>query len=161
MNSKVVVLADEATQAVVNVSTNNPEYGYIRVQQIRTMIDDNGFLRRKPVSALIPGTLAELKDSGFFAGQQLDGKIVVEESLEPFNEKTPERDLKIAGETGVVCTLGGLPIYRRTKFSFDGNGSDTLIKHDNVEQLRAAYAAQNGKSSAIRPNVSEDFSIGG
>ena len=160
MNSKVIVLADETTGAVVNVSTNNPEYGYIRVQQVRTMIDDNGFLRRKPVSALIPGTLAELKDSGFFAGQQLDGKILVEESLEPFNEKTPERDLKIAGETGIVCTLGGSPIYRRTKFSFDANGVDTLIKHDNVEELRAAYA--KGKSSAIQnARPSDDFSIGG
>ena len=160
MNSKVIVLADETTGAVVNVSTNNPEYGYIRVQQVRTMIDDNGFLRRKPVSALIPGTVAELQESGFFAGQTLDGKIVVEESLEPFNEKTPERDLKIAGETGVVCTLGGLPIYRRTKMSFDGTATDTLIKHDNVEQLRAAYNGQT-KSSAIRPGISEDFSIGG
>jgi len=160
MNSKVVVLADETTGAVVNVSTNNPEYGYIRVQQVRTMIDDNGFLRRKPVSALIPGTISELKESGFFAGQQLDGKIVVEESLEPFNEKTPERDLKVAGETGIVCTLGGLPIYRRTKFSFDASGADTLIKHDNVEELRNAYA--KGKSSAIQnARPSDDFSIGG
>jgi hypothetical protein len=156
MNSKVVVLSDETTGAVVNVSQNNSEYGYVRVQQVRTMIDDNGFLRRKPVSALIPGTLAELKDSGFFAGQQLDGKIVVEESLEPFNEKTPERDLKVAGDTGIVCTLGGLPIYRRTKFSFDSIGTDTLIKHDNVEELRTAYA--KGKSK-LQPN--EDFSIGG
>jgi hypothetical protein len=160
MNSKVVVLADETTGAVVNVSNNNPEYGYIRVQQVRTMIDDNGFLRRKPISALIPGTLAELKESAFFAGQQLDGKIVVEESLEPFNDKTPERDLKVAGETGIVCTLGGLPIYRRTKFSFDAIGADTLIKHDNVEELKAAY--NRGKSSAIQnARPSDDFSIGG
>jgi hypothetical protein len=160
MNSKVIILADEATGAVVNVSTNNPEYGYIRVQQVRTMIDDNGFLRRKPVSALIPGTLAELQESGFFAGQQLDGKIIVEESLEPFNEKTPERDLKVAGETGIVCTLGGQPIYRRTKFSFDASSTDTLIKHDNVEELRAAYAV--GKSKAIEnARPSDDFSIGG
>ena len=65
MNSKVIVLADETTGAVVNVSQNNSEYGYIRVQQVRTMIDDNGFLRRKPISALVPGTLAELKESGF------------------------------------------------------------------------------------------------
>ena len=160
MNSKVIILADETTGAVVNVSTNNPEYGYVRVQQVRTMIDDNGFLRRKPVSALIPGTLAELQESGFFAGQQLDGKIVVEESLEPFNEKTPQRDLKIAGETGIVCTLGGQPIYRRTKFSFDATATDTLIKHDNVEELRAAYAV--GKSKAIEnARPSDDFSIGG
>ncbi len=160
MNSKVIVLSDETTGAVVNVSQNNPEYGYIRVQQVRTMIDDNGFLRRKPVSALIPGTVSELKESGFFAGQQLDGKIVVEESLEPFNEKTPERDLKIAGETGVVCTLGGLPIYRRTKFSFDATGTDALIKHDNVEQLRTAFANANKTNTAAITNAAgQDFGI--
>jgi hypothetical protein len=34
-----------------------------------------------------------------------------------------------------------------------------LIKHDNVEELRAAYSAQNSKSNAIQPNA--DFSIGG
>ncbi|MFN9954195.1 MAG: hypothetical protein ACK55I_13935, partial [bacterium] len=104
------------------------------------MIDDNGFLKRKSVSAIVPGLLSDLQASGFFAGQQLDGKIVVEESLEPFNKKNPERDLKVAGETGIVCTYGGLPIYRRTKFSLDGTMQDTLIKHDNVEELRAAYA---------------------
>jgi hypothetical protein len=159
MNSKVIVLADESTKAVVNVSQNNPEYGYVRVQQIRTMIDDNGFLRRKPISALIPGTLAELQEFGFFAGQQLDGKILVEESLEPFNDKTPERDLKVAGDTGIVCTLNGQPIYRRTKMSFDTNASDTLVKHDNVDELRAAYAMTANRSKAIQPN--DDFSIGG
>jgi len=79
MNSKVVVVSDETTGSVINVSANNPDYGYIRVQQVRTMIDDNGFLRRKPVSALIPGLLSELKDSDFFAGQMLDGKIVIQE----------------------------------------------------------------------------------
>ena len=146
MNSKVTVLADEATGSVVNVSKNNPDYGYIRVEQIRTMIDDNGFLRRKPVSALIPGTVEELQATGFFAGQQLDGKIVVQESLEAFNEKEPTRDLKVAGETGIVCTLGGLPIYRRTKMSFNGNSEDSLIKHDNIEELRQAY--QNAKPNS-------------
>lgn len=155
MNSKVTVLADEKTGAVVNVSENNADYGFIRVQQQRTMIDDNGFLRRKSISALVPGTVSELTESGFYAGQQLDAKIVVEESLEPFNTKTPERDLKIAGETGVVCTLGGLPIYRRTMLSFDATTADALIKHDNVDELRAAYDAQKSKS-ALQPNA--DFS---
>ena len=160
MNSKVVVLGDETTNAVVNVSQNKPEWGYIRVQQIRTMIDDNGFLRRKPVSALIPGTLSELTESGFYAGQQLDGKIVVEESLEAFNAKTPERDLKIAGDTGIVCTIGGLPIYRRTKFTLDSTAQDTLIKHDNVDQLRSAYAnASKANTSANQNAAGQDFNI--
>mgnify|MGYP000104838438 CR=1 FL=1 len=158
MNSKVIVLADDTTGAVVNVSENNPDYGYVRVSQVRTVVDDNGFLRRKQITALMPALVEDLNEMHLFAGQQLDGKIVVEESLEPFNTKNPERDLKVAGETGIVCTLGGFPIYRRTKFSFDSNASDVSIKHDNVEELRAAYAAQNSRA-AIQPN--EDFSIKG
>lgn len=161
MNSKITVLADEATGTVVNVSQNNPDYGYIRVQQIRTMIDDNGFLRRKPVSALIPGTVDELKATGFFANQQLDGKIVVEESLEPFNDKEPTRDLKVAGETGIVCTLGGLPIYRRTKMSFDGTAADTLVKHDNIEELRQAYQNASKANSDVLKEAGKntEFSV--
>jgi len=159
MDSKVIVLADEATGAVINVSENNPEYGYVKLQQVRNVIDDNGFLRRKPVNALLPGTVEDLKMLNLFAGQALTGKIVIEESLEPFNAKTPERDLKIAGSTGIVCTWQGLPIYRRTKFTFDGTVEDTYQKHDNVEELRAAYTIQAGKSQAIKPN--QDFSIEG
>jgi hypothetical protein len=100
-----------------------------------------------------------LKDSDFFAGQMLDGKIIIQESLEPFNEKTPERDLKIAGETGIVCTLGGLPIYRKTIMSFNNSENDTLIKHDNVDQLRAAYANTSKSNSETIKNASKDFSI--
>jgi len=158
MNSKVIVLADDTTGAVVNVSENNPDYGYVRVSQIRTVVDDNGFLRRKQITALMPALVEDLTEMRLFSGQQLDGKIVVEESLEPFNTKSPERDLKVAGETGIVCTLGGYPIYRRTKFSFDSNASDVSVKHDNVEELRNAYALQNS-TAAIQPN--EDFSIKG
>ena len=157
MNSKVIVLADE-TGAVVNVSENNPDYGYVRVQQVRTMIDDNGFARRKTITALMPGMLEDLTAMGLFAGQQLDGKIVIEESLTPFNKNNPQRDLKVAGETGIVCTLGGLPIYRRTKFTFNGGATDVTVDHDNVEELRAAYSAQKSHA-AIVPN--EDFSIEG
>lgn len=159
MNSKVIVTADATTNSVVNVS-ENPEWGYIRVQQVRTMIDDNGFLKRKSVSAIVPALLEDLQASGFFAGQQLDGKILVEESLEPFNKKTPERDLKIAGETGIVCTFGGLPIYRRTKYTLDGSATDNLIKHDNVEELRAAYAnSQRAHTAALQNAAVENFDI--
>ena len=158
MNSKVIVLADDTTGAVVNVSENNSDYGYVRVSQVRTVVDDNGFLRRKQITALMPALVEDLTEMRLFSGQQLDGKIVVEESLEPFNTKNPERDLKVAGETGIVCTLGGYPIYRRTKFSFDSNAADVSVKHDNVEELRNAYALQNSQA-AIQPN--EDFSIKG
>ena len=162
MDSKVIVMADEATGSVINVSENNPEYGYEKLQQIRNVIDDNGFLRRKPVNALLPGTVEDLKSLNLFAGQALTGKILIEESLEPFNKKTPERDLKIAGETGIVCTWNSLPIYRRTKFTFNSVAEDSYQKHDNIDELKAAYANSNkSNTSAIQNAAGQDFSIEG
>ena len=157
MNSKVFVQADD-TNAVINVSENNPDYGYVRIQQTRTMIDDNGFVRRKSITALMPGAIEDLQAMNLYGGQALDGKIIIEESLNPFNKKSPERDLKIAGETGIVCSLGGLPIYRRTKFTFNENLSDLTVEHDNINELKAAYAAQVSKETV---QSTEDFSIEG
>ena len=132
------------------------------MSQLRPLIDEkSGFLRSKVVTALIPGQIESLQLMDFYAGQSLDGKIVIEESLQPFNKKTPERDLKVAGSTGIVCNVDGAPIYRRTKFSFDVNAQDTYVKHTNTEEIKAAWAIENSKSSAIKPNVAEDFSIGG
>jgi hypothetical protein len=154
MNSKVKVVADAATNAVIVTSTNNSEYGYVRLEQSRTVIDDNGFLRIKPVSTLIHGTVTELKAAGFYAGQELPGNLIIKESLEPFNAKNPERDLKIAGDTGIICSVEGQPIYRKTIYSAASNAEDTLIKHDNVEQLRNAFAAK--AVSAVTPNTDFD-----
>ena len=61
MQSKVVVKADETTGSVINVSTKNSLYGFIKVEQVKTIIDDNGFLSAKPISALIIGSLLDLK----------------------------------------------------------------------------------------------------
>ena len=72
MNAKVKVVAD-ATGNVLVQSQNNPEYGYVRLEQAKTMIDDNGFLRRKLTSTLLHGSVQELKDSNFYGGQELNG----------------------------------------------------------------------------------------
>lgn len=158
MNSKVIVLADETTGAVVNVS-DNPEFGYIKCQQTKAIIDKNGFLSRKVLTALLPGQLEDLKSLGYYEGQVLDANIVVDESLTPFNKKDPSRDLKIAGKTGIVCTLDGEPVYRRTRVTFNLSETDTPIKHNNTDELKAAWEKEQVKSKALKPN--EDFSIEG
>lgn len=150
MNSKVKVLADE-NGVVINQSAN-PEYGYFRVEQMKTIIDDNGFLRRKSVTAVVPGLIDDLKANGYYAGQEIPGNIVIVESLEPFNKKNPERDYKLAGNTGIICKVEGSPIFRKTVYTLAANAEDTLVKHDNVAELRAAYAAES-TTSAIKPNA--------
>jgi hypothetical protein len=155
MSAKVVVLGNEQG-SVITVSENNPEYGFVKVAQVRTMFDDNGFIRARKVNALIPGTIEELQMAGFFVGQELPGKVLIKESVTPFNEKDPSRDLKIAGSTGIVCSVNGQPIYRKTVYTNMSNAEDVLVQHDNVEQLRNAYAASQA-GTAIKANASFDI----
>lgn len=139
MNSKVKVTADELGNVVV-VSKNNPNWAHIRVEQSKKVFDDNGFARKRNISALIHGTTEDLKDFGWVNGQELSGKIIFKESLEPFNVSQPERDYKIAGKTGIVCCLDGQPIYRKTFYTENANAQDVSIAHNNTEDIRAAYA---------------------
>ena len=153
MNSKVVIVADATTGAVIHVSAKNPDYGYVKLQQVRTVVDDNGFLKRQVMSALIQAPVGILQEMGYYAGQILDGKIVIKESLTPFNKKSPERDLKIAGKTGIVCTVDGEPIYRKTVYNTSSNAADVTIQHNNIEELREAYSRESVQSKAMQPNT--------
>jgi hypothetical protein len=109
------------------------------------------------MSALIQAPVGILQEMGYYAGQILDGKIIIKESLTPFNKKSPERDLKIAGKTGILCKVGDEPIYRKTVYNTSSNAADITIQHDNVEELREAYAVQRVSTTTVRAN--EDFTI--
>lgn len=161
MDAKVVVTADEAGNVIIK-SEKNPEYGHIRVEQNRMVIDDSGFARKRKLSALIPGTVADLKGFGWTAGTEVDGKIVIKESLVPFNKKDPERDYKIAGSSGIVCigvdeeTGEAKPIYRKHFFSLSSKIEDVRVEHINGDEIQAAYA-QAKETGAIKAN--EDFNL--
>jgi hypothetical protein len=160
MNSKVTVAGDAASNSVIVVSENNPEFGHVKLEQTRSIIDDNGFLKRKVTSTLIHGNVDELRQMNFFIGQELPGNILVKESLEPFNKKNPEREMKVAGDTGIVCTFEGNPIYRKTYYSASANAQDLFIQHDNVEELRTAYARSKAVNSEVLQNAGAgDFDI--
>jgi hypothetical protein len=139
MVSKVKVTANEAGEVIV-MSKDNGKYGHIRVEQKRTVISDKGWVKVKPVSALLHGTVEDLKQFGFEDGQLLGGKIVIKESLVPFNSENPEKDYKMAGTTGIVCCVDGQPIYRKTFYNPSGNDQDETIAHDNSEAIRLANA---------------------
>lgn len=158
MNSKVKVLKNE-DGSVLNVSERNPEYAWVRVQQIRTIVDETGFLRRKPVSAVVSGHIDDMKAMNFFADQELPGNVLIKESLVPFNTKDPQRDLKIAGDTGIVCTLEGLPIYRKTYWSTKPNVEEVLVQHDNKEQIKAAFSNASSNSEVFHNAGAQEFDI--
>jgi hypothetical protein len=143
---KVVVSADKNGN-IVGVSENNPEYGYVRVEQTGSFINDQGWLRISRRSALIKGLVKDLIETNFTEGQELPGRIVVIESLEAFNTENPDRDLKIAGDTGVVCRIDDQPIYRQSFYTTNSDMQDQLITHTNSEEIREVQAAQKAVSS--------------
>lgn len=152
MDSKVKVTADD-TGNVVIISKNNPEWAHIRVEQNRIVVDDNGFARRKTISALVHGTVEDLKSFGWIKNQELPGKIIFKESLEPFNVSDPDRDYKIAGKTGVVCCQDGQPIYRKTFYTTIMSAEDVSVPHNNGDAIKEAYAKSKNADNEITAGI--------
>lgn len=144
--SKVTVTAD-MNGNVIGVSQNNPEYGYIRVEQVAIQINDQGWLRKLRRGALIKGKVEDLVACDYKEGDEIDGKIVVRESLTPFNPENPDRDLKIAGDTGIICRVDDQPIYRQTFFTTNQNAIDEFIMHTNSEEIKEVQVAQRAMST--------------
>jgi hypothetical protein len=153
--NKVKVVADEFGN-VVRVSTNNPEYASIRVEQ-STFSFSKGWMRKKSRTAFIPGVTEELsemaKQMKLTDGYELSGQIIIKESLEPFNAEDPDRDIKFAGETGVSCKFEDQNIYRKTYYTESKNEEDELIAHTNSDEIRAAMF--NTEDSEITEIVKE------
>jgi hypothetical protein len=154
MDGKTIVLGN-GTGGVIHTSKNT-EYGYIRVEQERSLFDNKGFLRRKQISALIPGTIDDLKKAGFYERQELPGKIVIIEQTEPFNKTNPDLDLKIAGSTGIVCTKNGKLIYRKHFYTVFTDADDEMIQHSNGDDISEAYLMEKTLTK-LEPN--EEFGL--
>ena len=152
--SRVKVVADKNGN-IVGVSQNNPEYGYIRVEQVATQINEQGWLRNVKRSAIIKGKVDDLLACSYREGSEITGRIVIKESFEPFNPTNPDRDLKIAGDTGVICRVGDQPIYRQSFFTQNLNSIDDLIMHDNADEIRDVQTAQRSLSSLVTKKSSE------
>lgn len=142
MSTKVKVAGDEFGN-VINVSENNPEYGYVRIEQQVNVITEDGWFRPTRRSALLKGKIADLQAGNFHMHQELPGKIIVKESLTPFNQINPDQHLKIAGDTGIICRIDDQPIYRDTFYTMNPEAQDILIMHDEScrEEIRQVGAA--------------------
>jgi len=136
-SNRVTVLADDMG-CVMRVSQANPEYGFIRLQQQRVQFTNGGWVQFTTVSTLLHGRVEDLESLNFQANQEIAGKIVIKEQTEPFNPNNPDRDLKYAGGTGVICCAYGEPIYRKTFFTTNTEESDVLIAHTNGDAIREA-----------------------
>ena len=150
--SKVLVVADKNGN-IIGQSTNNPEYGYIRVQQHTVQISDQGWLKTVKRSAILKGKMEDLLSAEYKEGTQLPGKIVVIEALEPFNPTNPDKDLKIAGDTGIICRVEDQPIYRNTFYTSNPNAFDELITHTNTNEIKDVMEAKKVMSAFGQPST--------
>jgi len=140
MQSKVNIIADDMGN-VVRQSSSNPEFGHVRLQQTRVTFGNGSWVKRSNVSTLLHGKLEDLKELGLDTMDSIPGKIVIKESLEPFSKNDPDRDLKIAGQTGIICCVDGQPIYRKTFFVADATSEDVLIAHNNGQAIKDANSS--------------------
>src|SRR3990167_4303499 len=100
------------------------EYSSIRVEETEVRLNKNGF-EVAPLSAFIKTK----NPSRFSAGQLINGKIIIVETLTPqFEGQEP----KTAGADGDVIKHMGQPVYRGTILSGDLNAQDVLLKSDAV-----------------------------
>ncbi len=135
--NKVQIMPDELGN-VVRQSKNNADFGYVRLQQDKVSFGNNGWVKRSQVSTLLHGKIEDFDAIGIKDKTELTGKIIVREQTEAFSANDPDRDLKYAGDTGVICCAYGEPIYRKTFFVTDVNAEDILIAHTNGDAIREA-----------------------
>jgi hypothetical protein len=138
MTTKVKVQADELGNVIT--PTANPEIGYIKLEQKSNIINGN-WVKNQKKTCLIFGKFEELAEFNFTKDEELDGQIIIEESFIPFNENNAEREMKMAGSTGIPCLLDGQPIYRRQRYTTNMNEQDLLIQHNNTAQIKEAIEA--------------------
>tara|TARA_R110002020_G_scaffold1639_3_gene7440 strand:- start:1745 stop:2341 length:597 start_codon:yes stop_codon:yes gene_type:complete len=139
-NGKVTVAQDELGNSI-RVSKNNPEFGHVRLVQEKVGFGTGGWVKKSTRSTLIHGTVEDLQAVGLGESKELPGNIVIREQLEPFSTNDPERDYKIAGDTGIICCRDGEPIYRKSFYSMDPTEQDVLIAHTNGNAIREANGA--------------------
>lgn len=150
---KVTVTADKQG-CVIGIYPNKPEYGYVRVEQTLLVISDRGWLKKAKRSAFIKGKVEDLLESNYKEGDKVNGKIIVVESLIPPNPNDVQKNLKIAGDTGVVCSLDGQPIYRECYFTPNEDARDEFIAHDNSAEIKQAQSI--GKTFSLLNQGSGD-----
>lgn len=144
---KVTIAPDEMGN-VIRVSQKNPEYGHVRLVQETVGYTVNGWVKKQSRSTLLHGTVEDLKSVGIQDMTELPGQIVIRESVEAFSTDDSDRDLKIAGDTGIVCcklnhdTGEEQPIYRRSFYDPTNAQTDELVPHTNSDAIREANGAE-------------------
>lgn len=154
--NKVKVVADQFG-CLLGISKNNPEYGYILVEQEAPTFNSQGWVDMRRRTALIKGKTANLqklvKMNYFYEGKELPGKIVIKEQLDPLVKDNLNIGIKKAGIDGPVCVFEDQAIYRRTFYTENMYEEDELIQHTNVDEIKSVRISASDFMSALKKNA--------
>ena len=119
----VKVAKHPTTGEVITQSTNNPEWGTIRVDSEHKSFE-GGILNLSKRSAFIRGKMSDLKALSLKSGQVLSGKIQKQESFQPFFEgQSP----KINPSTGEVVLKNGRETYLQFEYTENMDAPDVFV----------------------------------
>lgn len=148
----------------VAIEGNNPEWCAVNVMAIQSTFSDMGFENERVMSALIRRKTSGTDDK-YSAGQVLNGKIAVMETLTPTDPNDNSRDAKAPSaahaEAGIYCTVGGLPVYQRRYYTEDLTKADITIVHDNQEEIAQFTAALKVKAATANKPQSAGIKAAG
>lgn len=123
MSNVVTVVAHPTTGALITASTNNPEWGTVRVDA-QTVEYNNGIMNVRSRTAFVRGEIKNLKTTFTRAGQTLQGKIIKQTSSEPFYAGQKP---VINPQTSEVVMRNGAEFYQNYVFTTDLSASDCEI----------------------------------
>jgi len=160
--STVRIVANAKSNNLVTGYKNNPEYGYIQLEQTAMSIASNGWIREQKRVCILRAKVDLLKSYvNANKSLQLPGNIVIKEYLESqvpdaildtLNQNVSYEEriasfVKRAGVDGDELTLGGERILRFSNYDNSGQDQDVLIQHDNVVTKTTAKVAELSQES--------------
>lgn len=146
----VKVAKHPETGNIITPSTNNPEWGTIRVDSENKSFA-GGILNVSKRSAFIRGKISDLESLGLREGQMLPGKIQKQESFQPFyvagqNGATTTQNPKINPTTGEVVLTNGRETYLQFEYVEDPNAPDIWVNESPAEVAENAQEALAGQA---------------
>ena len=134
----VRVASHPKTGAVITVSSNNPEYGTIRLDEESVQFQNN-FMNKTRRSVFIRGKVVDLESLGYKANQALAGKIIKRESFEPFYEG---QEPKMNPTTGDIVLKDNKPVYLEFIYTLDAKAQDVWVESSEEDLDPVAESAQ-------------------
>lgn len=142
----VKVVAHPESGQVITVSTKNPKYGTVRLDESHTSFE-NGFVNTQKRTAFLRGEVEQLEALGLNAGQKLQGKIIKRESYAPFYEgQSPKIYPDGSDRAGQPVLKNGRETYLEYVYTASNTADpDVWVGEDIVvasEQAQGALAEQ-------------------